>query len=62
MTAATDPTEHTTGLRPARDDLTTITDDEIFLSHVGGKLSVELTAPLETKRDLSIAYTPGWPR
>ncbi|MBY6706598.1 NADP-dependent malic enzyme [Rhodococcus sp. BP-241] len=59
VAAATDPTEHTTGLRPARDDLTTITDDEIFLSHVGGKLSVELTAPLETKRDLSIAYTPG---
>ncbi|GGG14578.1 malate dehydrogenase [Rhodococcoides trifolii] len=40
-------------------DLTTITDDEIFRSHEGGKLSVELTAPLETKRDLSIAYTPG---
>jgi malate dehydrogenase (oxaloacetate-decarboxylating) len=36
-----------------------ITDEEIFLGHVGGKLSVELTAPLETQRDLSIAYTPG---
>ncbi|MGB3769617.1 MAG: NADP-dependent malic enzyme [Rhodococcus sp. (in: high G+C Gram-positive bacteria)] len=36
-----------------------ITEDEILLAHVGGKLSVELTAPLETKRDLSIAYTPG---
>jgi malate dehydrogenase (oxaloacetate-decarboxylating) len=42
-----------------RPDLTAITDDEIFRSHEGGKLSVELTAPLENKRDLSIAYTPG---
>lgn len=40
-------------------DLSVITDEEIFLGHVGGKLSVELTAPLETQRDLSIAYTPG---
>nr|WP_206037104.1 MULTISPECIES: NADP-dependent malic enzyme [unclassified Rhodococcus (in: high G+C Gram-positive bacteria)] len=36
-----------------------MTDEEIFASHVGGKLSVELAAPLETQRDLSIAYTPG---
>ena len=36
-----------------------IADEEIFLGHMGGKLSVELTAPLETQRDLSIAYTPG---
>ncbi|OZE98172.1 NAD-dependent malic enzyme [Rhodococcus sp. 14-2470-1b] len=36
-----------------------MTDEDIFLGHVGGKLSVELTAPLETQRDLSIAYTPG---
>ncbi len=36
-----------------------ITDEEIFLGHVGGKLEVGLTAPLETVRDLSIAYTPG---
>lgn len=36
-----------------------ITDEEIFEAHVGGKLSVELTAPLDTKRALSIAYTPG---
>ncbi|NNG98158.1 NAD(P)-dependent malic enzyme [Gordonia araii] len=38
---------------------TPITDEEIFLSHVGGKLSTELQSPLETQRDLSIAYTPG---
>nr|WP_240959066.1 NADP-dependent malic enzyme [Rhodococcus sp. HNM0563] len=36
-----------------------MTDDEIFGSHVDGKLSVELTSPLDTQRDLSIAYTPG---
>ncbi|OBK16101.1 NAD(P)-dependent malic enzyme [Mycobacterium asiaticum] len=36
-----------------------ISDEEIFEAHVGGKLSVELTAPLDTQRALSIAYTPG---
>lgn len=36
-----------------------ISDDDIFAGHLGGKLSVELTTPLETQRDLSIAYTPG---
>ncbi len=36
-----------------------ITEDEIFAGHHGGKLAVELTRPLETQRDLSIAYTPG---
>ncbi|MDL9937506.1 NADP-dependent malic enzyme [Gordonia sp. ABSL1-1] len=36
-----------------------ITDEEIFLAHVGGKLSVELSSPINTQRDLSIAYTPG---
>ncbi|MDG3015360.1 NAD(P)-dependent malic enzyme [Speluncibacter jeojiensis] len=39
--------------------LSEITTEEIFAGHLGGKLSVELTAPLETQRDLSIAYTPG---
>jgi malate dehydrogenase (oxaloacetate-decarboxylating) len=36
-----------------------IGDEEIFDAHVGGKLSVELKAPLDTQRSLSIAYTPG---
>ncbi len=36
-----------------------LTDEEIFGSHVVGKLSVELAAPLETQRDRSIAFTPG---
>lgn len=38
---------------------TELTDEEIFASHVGGKLSVETTAPLDSPRALSIAYTPG---
>jgi malate dehydrogenase (oxaloacetate-decarboxylating) len=37
----------------------TISDDEIFEAHVGGKLSVGLRSPLDTQRALSIAYTPG---
>jgi malate dehydrogenase (oxaloacetate-decarboxylating) len=36
-----------------------VTDEEIFAAHVGGKLSAELKAPLDTQRALSIAYTPG---
>ncbi|GAA5042211.1 NAD(P)-dependent malic enzyme [Nocardia callitridis] len=40
-------------------DLSEISHDEIFAGHLGGKLSVELSAPLDTQRDLSIAYTPG---
>lgn len=36
-----------------------IGDEEIFAAHLGGKLGVELKAPLDTQRALSIAYTPG---
>jgi malate dehydrogenase (oxaloacetate-decarboxylating) len=36
-----------------------ITDAEIFEAHLGGKLSVDATTPLDTQRSLSIAYTPG---
>ncbi|MGF6883323.1 malate dehydrogenase (oxaloacetate-decarboxylating) [Nocardia sp. GAS34] len=43
----------------ATSSLSEITHDEIFAGHLGGKLSVELSAPLESQRDLSIAYTPG---
>ncbi|WP_187688964.1 NAD(P)-dependent malic enzyme [Nocardia wallacei] len=39
--------------------MSAITHEEIFAGHLGGKLSVELAAPLDTQRDLSIAYTPG---
>ena len=36
-----------------------ITDNEIFAAHEGGKLATALTAPLDTIRALSVAYTPG---
>ncbi|MDI3315494.1 MAG: NADP-dependent malic enzyme [Mycobacterium sp.] len=36
-----------------------IENEEIFEAHVGGKLSVELKAPLDSQRALSIVYTPG---
>jgi len=36
-----------------------ITHEEIFGYHEGGKLSVVSKSPLKTRRDLSIAYTPG---
>jgi malate dehydrogenase (oxaloacetate-decarboxylating) len=36
-----------------------VTDEEIFEAHVAGKLSVQLRSPLDTQRELSIAYTPG---
>ena len=33
--------------------------DRTFLAHLGGKLEVTSKAPLRTRDDLSIAYTPG---
>ena len=44
---------------PVKSSPIVIGDEEIFAAHVGGKLSVELKAPLDTQRALSIAYTPG---
>jgi malate dehydrogenase (oxaloacetate-decarboxylating) len=36
-----------------------LTEADIMTAHLGGKLSVETVVPLESRRDLSIAYTPG---
>ncbi|MGH8428764.1 MAG: NAD(P)-dependent malic enzyme [Solimonas sp.] len=36
-----------------------LSEKEIFDAHVGGKLTISSTVPLNNKRDLSIAYTPG---
>ncbi|GBE64301.1 malate dehydrogenase [Mycobacterium sp. MFM001] len=36
-----------------------LADEEIFEAHQAGKLSMQLRAPLDTQRALSIAYTPG---
>lgn len=41
------------------EQLSPITHEEIFRNHEGGKLSVVSKSPLTTRRDLSIAYTPG---
>ena len=43
----------------ARTPQVLVGDEEIFDAHVGGKISVERKAPLDTQRALSIAYTPG---
>ncbi len=36
-----------------------LTNEEIFAAHEGGKLSITSARPLESMRDLSVAYTPG---
>lgn len=41
------------------DDVLKITDEEIFEYHEGGKLAVNVVRPVDDKRSLSIAYTPG---
>ncbi|MEN0135067.1 MAG: NAD-dependent malic enzyme, partial [Rhodococcus sp. (in: high G+C Gram-positive bacteria)] len=46
-------------LSPTRAAGIVLTDDDIFQAHRGGKLEIALTTPLEDRRDLSIAYTPG---
>ncbi|HEY0077569.1 MAG TPA: malic enzyme-like NAD(P)-binding protein [Pyrinomonadaceae bacterium] len=33
--------------------------DRVFLMHIGGKIEVTSKAPLKTRADLSMAYTPG---
>ncbi len=36
-----------------------LSEEEIFIAHEGGKLSLAPTVPLDGRRALSIAYTPG---
>ena len=36
--------------------------DPAFVLHVGGKIEVRSTVPVETREDLSLAYTPGGAR
>lgn len=36
-----------------------LTREEIFNAHLDGKLEINLSTEIETKKDLSIAYTPG---
>ncbi len=35
------------------------TTDRTFLLHLGGKIELQNKAPLKTREDLSMAYTPG---
>ena len=49
------PADSTSPAEPAA----ALSDEEIFAAHHGGKLSIASTVPLASKRDLSIAYTPG---
>lgn len=37
----------------------TMTEEEIFSYHLGGKIGLDLIKPLRNQRDLSMAYTPG---
>jgi malate dehydrogenase (oxaloacetate-decarboxylating) len=41
------------------DRAVSLSDDEIFAAHEGGKLGVDVTTPLADPRSLSVAYTPG---
>jgi malate dehydrogenase (oxaloacetate-decarboxylating) len=43
----------------AKPDLSTITDEEIFAAHEGGKLNISVPRSITDSRALSIAYTPG---
>ena len=55
----------TTFLETATDDRVTVVSteprdaDPAFALHRGGKIEVALSVPLETRDDLSLAYTPG---
>ncbi len=46
-------------LTDVKNTIAAIRDEEVFAGHIVGKLSVETTAPLDSQRALSIAYTPG---
>jgi malate dehydrogenase (oxaloacetate-decarboxylating) len=46
-------------ITPDTDSAADLSEEEIFAAHEGGKLAITSTVPLDNKRDLSIAYTPG---
>ncbi|MBX6387687.1 MAG: NAD-dependent malic enzyme [Frankia sp.] len=60
MTATAD---HPTTVQPASPALAFAPrvpeDDPVFALHRGGKIATAVTSPLETRDDLSLAYTPG---
>lgn len=40
-------------------DVSSVTREEVFSAHEGGKLAISLPRPIDTQRDLSLVYTPG---
>ncbi|AZA13037.1 NADP-dependent malic enzyme [Corynebacterium choanae] len=61
----TDKQPHTSNSKPSNTttspshSFADLHDAEIFAAHEGGKIETHSRRPLETVRDLSIAYTPG---
>jgi malate dehydrogenase (oxaloacetate-decarboxylating) len=56
-------TEHVAQIVEAARDIDGVevvnVSDRVFLMHLGGKIEVTSKAPLKTRADLSMAYTPG---
>ena len=52
--ALSTPSAEAAPARPAE-----FTPDDVLAAHTGGKLTIELRAPLANRRDLSMLYTPG---
>jgi len=44
---------------PATAAAAAFTEADVLTAHLGGKLSIELRAPIADRRDLSMLYTPG---
>jgi malate dehydrogenase (oxaloacetate-decarboxylating) len=63
VTVSATDAEHLQRIAAAVHDLDGIevvnVSDRTFLLHLGGKIEVALKAPLKTRDDLSMAYTPG---
>jgi malate dehydrogenase (oxaloacetate-decarboxylating) len=63
VTVLANDAEHLERIAAAVHDLDGIevvhVSDRTFLMHLGGKIEIALKAPLKTRDDLSMAYTPG---
>jgi malate dehydrogenase (oxaloacetate-decarboxylating) len=51
--ASAEPVDHTAAPGPRA------SDDAVFAFHLGGKIGLDVTVPLNDRNDLSLAYTPG---
>lgn len=63
MTVLARDADHIRAVADAAEQLESVevehVSDRTFLLHLGGKIEVALKAPLVTRDDLSMAYTPG---